>query len=89
MTSQTAAMSDGRELLDVDEVAASEKTFVKVIPYEPRIVVEAKVYEGPHDDGELCDQALDYIEGTRETNVTYCVHVENKGVSVTFWGVQD
>jgi uncharacterized repeat protein (TIGR01451 family) len=72
-------MPDGRDLLDMDEVSASDPSSVGLLPHAPKINITNTVYLGGSDNGAQCASAAKTVQDKYGAKVTYCFTVKNTG----------
>lgn len=77
---QTPYSADGRRILDEEKVSDSDPSTVSMLHPNPSVSISNKVYLGD-DDGASCGSsvAVDEVEETFGTQVTFCFTVENTG----------
>jgi uncharacterized repeat protein (TIGR01451 family) len=75
----TPIMTDGRALLDLEEVSDSDPSGVTLLPHSPSLTISNTVYLGGSDNGAKCSTAVETVEDKYGAAVTYCFKIQNTG----------
>lgn len=71
--------ANGQDIAGVPDVAATDSSGVKMVEYEPKIVIENTVYKGDMGTEPCQTQGVKKLSGHSNDFVTYCFKVFNKG----------